>query len=528
MTTREHDVDWLLVSFPVTAGIAAVILAIMINALATPRKADPREPPLLKPTIPFVGHAIGFIRHQARYHYTLQRTSQQPIVTLPMLTGKLYAIWEPTLISAGLKNRHLSTKPQMEAVISPLFKVSKPTAKLMKGGLSDYLTDRIMFHALPASFAKETQQKFIDAALSEISKYFVALSSGASRQQEIVPNVWLFIRDVVAKATTPPLYGKDHDPFTHDPTLEQSFWDFNESLLALSIDILSNIFARAGNIGREKMAKAIAPYYHAHLEDHPSASALIRNRAKELRNAGVPVDDIARFEALLPFAAMINTVPTLFWFFAHVFTRPDLVQQLRKEIETGILSRTGSKAKLVISAAVLQEKTPLLWSCYKETLRLTIHQAVTRTVMQDTTITSAATGQTYFLQKGSVVQMSIGVAHNLPEFWGKDSEEFKADRFVGLTKSEGKALKAAHQPYGGGLHLCPGRHFALAEMMAVMTTLIVGFEVESLDGRAWRGPERGTASIVDAATKPKNEGKGFGAQIRSREGWEDVTWEYCF
>jgi membrane protein DedA with SNARE-associated domain len=30
-------------------------------------KMEPSEPPLLHPTIPYIGHAIGFLRHQTKY-----------------------------------------------------------------------------------------------------------------------------------------------------------------------------------------------------------------------------------------------------------------------------------------------------------------------------------------------------------------------------------------------------------------------------------------------------------------------------
>ncbi|KAK4201355.1 putative cytochrome P450 E-class, group IV [Triangularia verruculosa] len=527
MATFKDSVDWLSSNPPVVTGIAAVLLAILINTLTTPRQVDPREPPLLKPTIPFIGHIIGLIRHQAEYHRILQRKSGQAIVTLPMLTGKMYAIWDPSLISAGLKNKHLSTKPQIKSAVSPLMKVSKGTVDLMMGDQGDHLQDRIMLHAIPTSFSGEAQQSFIEGALKEVSRQFTSLSS--SSQQQDIPNVWVWVRELVAKATTPPLYGKDQDPFTRDPSLIQYFWDYNEYLMGLLIDIFPSILARKGHLGRKKLVEALAPYYKSQAEDSPDASALIRLRAREMRNAGLPVEDIAKIEALLPFAAMTNTVPTLFWFFTHVFTRPEVVKQLRKEVEDSLLSRDGPKAKLVLSTSILEQTTPLLWSCYKETLRLTVHQIATRTVMQDTTITSNTTGRTYFLQEGTVVQMSIGVSHSLPEYWGTTNQEFKADRFVGLTKEEERGLKIAHQPYGGGLHLCPGRHFALAEMMAIMTTLLVGFKVDSLDGREdWKGPDRGVASIVDAATKPKSDGQGFGARIRRRKGWEDVAWEYEF
>ncbi|KAK4665407.1 hypothetical protein QC763_0062110 [Podospora pseudopauciseta] len=497
MMALRHALTWLPPSFPIAVAIAAIILAVFINTLATPRRADPREPPLLKPTIPFIGHIIGLIRHQADYHRILQRKSKQPIVTLPMLTGKLYAIFDPSLISAGLKNKHLSTKPQVRAAVAPLIKASKGTVDLMMSEQGDVLQDRMMLHAIPTSFSGQLQQTFIEAALQE--------------------------------ATTPPVYGKHQDPFSQDPSLLQSFWDYNESIMALMMDILPSFIAKKGHLGRIRLAQALTPYYSSQAEQHPAASALVRLRAQEMRNAGLPVEDIAKIETLLPLAAMTNTVPTLFWFFSHVFTRPAIAEQLRKEVEDNLLTRDGPKAKLAVSSAVLEEKTPFLWSCYRETLRLTVHQIATRTAIQDTTITSPKTGQTYFLAKGSVVQMSIGASHFLPEYWGEKYLDFKPDRFLGLTKEEERAFKVAHQPFGGGLHLCPGRHFALAEMMAVMTTLLVGFEVGGLDGEGeWREPERGTASIVDAATRPKDYGAGFGAKVRRREGWEDVVWEYKF
>lgn len=156
MMALREGLDWLPTSFPLAAAaVAAVILAIVINTLATPKRADPREPPLLKPTIPFIGYIIGLIRHQADYHRILHCKSKQPIVTLPMLNGKLYAIFDPSLISAGLKNKHLSTKPQVREAVAPLMQVTKSTADLMRREERDELKDRIILYTIPTSFLGE-------------------------------------------------------------------------------------------------------------------------------------------------------------------------------------------------------------------------------------------------------------------------------------------------------------------------------------------------------------------------------------
>jgi len=56
-----------------TTGVvaAAVVLVLLLPWIWTPR-LDPSEPPLVKPTIPLIGHIIGLIQHQAKYHLILQ------------------------------------------------------------------------------------------------------------------------------------------------------------------------------------------------------------------------------------------------------------------------------------------------------------------------------------------------------------------------------------------------------------------------------------------------------------------------
>lgn len=55
--------------------IGALVLFIFIlfglNGLLTP-SWDPREPPLIKPTIPWIGHILGIITKQSKYHHHVQ------------------------------------------------------------------------------------------------------------------------------------------------------------------------------------------------------------------------------------------------------------------------------------------------------------------------------------------------------------------------------------------------------------------------------------------------------------------------
>ncbi|KAK4128072.1 cytochrome P450 [Parathielavia appendiculata] len=268
-----------------------------------------------------------------------------------------------------------------------------------------------------------------------------------------------------------------------------------------------------------------------------------------MREVGVPDEDLARIEIMLPFAALANTVPMLFWLVCHVFSRRELVERLRREVQAGMVVKPlhseggnqttsevggeegGAEVVVNVAAAVVEEKCPLLMSCYRETLRRTVHQVSTRTAVQDTVLMDRD-GREYLLKKGSVVQMVIGAGHGMEEYWGEGVDEFDPERFLS-RKGDGedgpgssKAMKTAFQPFGGGMHLCPGRAFAFAEMMAVMATLLLGYDIEPLEGSMWELPAFATRSVIDAVTKPANHGEGFGLRIRRRLGWEGVRWKY--
>ncbi|KAK3322713.1 cytochrome P450 [Apodospora peruviana] len=533
--TNQTSIDFKSVSngatIPITIAIT-VVLGLFLQFFALPRM-DPREPPLLKPTIPLIGHIIGMFRYQADYHLILRRKTHQPIATLPMLTGKMYAVWDPVLLASGLRNKHLSTSPSIKTITQPLMHVSNDFHEYLNGPDGDALIDRIMLHAIPSAFKPSAVQKMNEAALIHIAADLSALAAATGNDDVEIPNVWMWIRSLITSVTAKAVYGKE-DPFSKDPGMEQALWDLESDMLKLTLDVFPSVIAPAGNRGRALLTKMLTPFYSAKHDTDPSASDFVRNRAAEQRSKGVSDEDLAKVEMLLPFAALTNTVPTLFWFWSFIVSRPELAAQLRDEIETNLIAkRHGNVVTLRAGSAAVEERCPLLWSCYRETLRMTIHQVSTRTVMQDTTI-SDGRGNSYLLKEGMAIQMSIGVGHAMQEYWGSDVAEFKADRFLNLPDAKtddggpgsARAIKAAYQPFGGGMHLCPGRNFAVAEMMSVVTTMLLGFDVSPLGRSDWKLPVKSNGSLIDAVTKPAGNGKGFGIRVRRRPGWEGVSWNY--
>jgi hypothetical protein len=62
-----------------------VLLGVAVLALWQPFiEMDPAEPRLLKPTIPYIGHAIGFLRYQTKYLTILQWVLVLRNISLPL------------------------------------------------------------------------------------------------------------------------------------------------------------------------------------------------------------------------------------------------------------------------------------------------------------------------------------------------------------------------------------------------------------------------------------------------------------
>jgi hypothetical protein len=517
---------------PATIAIALVLAFLVLHTL-TP-SIDPREPSLVKPRIPFVGHIIGMMQHQAGYHIRLQKSTGKPIATLPMLTGKMYAVWDPYLVAAGLRSKSLSTTPHIIDATPVLAQVKESTADLLRSPEGPLLVDRMMGHVIPATFKGASLQRLNQTALAGLASQLSTLSPSSNSTAVPIPNAWLWLRRLLTSATSKAIYGTG-DPFAADDKVETALWDLEKNLLKLTLNWPS-FLVPTGHRARKLLFDALTPYYSAGHDADPSTSDFVRNRAAELRAAGIPDDDVARVEIMLPFAALANTVPLLFWLFGHVFSRPELVAKLRGEVEGLITTKRDGEVGLLVTTTAIEERCPLLMSCYRETLRRTVHQVSTRTAVEDTVLSDRG-GRQYLLKKDSVVQLVIGAGHGMEEYWGEDADEFKPERFLGHMnggrKGDGddgpgsaKAMRAAFQPFGGGTHLCPGRHFAFTEMMAVMATLLLGYEVEPLGGTKWQLPPFATRSVIDAVTKPARHGEGFGVRIGRRQGWEDVRWRY--
>lgn len=266
-----------------------------------------------------------------------------------------------------------------------------------------------------------------------------------------------------------------------------------------------------------------------HLSD-PTTATVTTNRANVLTKYGFTDEEIGLFECILPIVSTLNAVPTLYWLLLYVLPHPSLIEKLREEIAASVdISQPGSTGARTVTMDIttFETKLPLLVSCYRETLRLCNHSVCSRRILEDMTVTDQD-GQSYLLKKGVDIQLPAGVTHRVTSSWGADVETFRADRFLASTSKltdADRTRKLAYMPFGAGRHLCPGRNFAFAEIVACAAVLLLGFDIKAtgmnFEEMQMRGPRLSSSTV-----KPVDNGKGLGAKITPREGFVNVAWKF--
>lgn len=299
----------------------------------------------------------------------------------------------------------------------------------------------------------------------------------------------------------------------------------------LVLGFLPSIVARKAYLARKKVQAALKTYYVANRDRDDGVSELVKGRARLFKEWDVSLDELSKNEISIMLAATTNTIPTLFWYIAYVYLRPELVGKLRQEVSNEIsglvATETGPPAatkEITIHYAKLEERCPLLGACYREAIRLASQILALRRVKADTVI-SDGEGRSYLLKAGNNVLMPAKVVHRNPDTWGADAEGFNPARFLpdpNGDKDLDRLRKVSFVPFGGGKHLCPGRHFPFAENLAFMAALVLGFEVVGLDGARLRMRD----SQMGEAAKPEPGFEGGPVTIRRRSGWEGVEYKF--
>ena len=366
------------------------------------------------------------------------------------------------------------------------------------------------------------------------------LNAAVRAQNELKVDLYAWLRHLFSVCNMQALYGPENIFAVH-PHLESEFWRFEDGMLGLVVDIIPQLTARKAFKARKEVLEGLIEY----VKDgrYKKASAVIQERVETNLKFGMSKEMAGHAELILMFGILGNAVPSLFWLVANIFSRPELLRQIRDEVQSALgidspkanssIGNGQNVCTISISSKAVARPCPLLYSCYRETLRDISLLTSARLVLEDTMLADR-----YLLRKNSVVQIAGGVVHHSTKIWGPDADTFKPERFlvhphtsqeVQQSQPRSTALplpkgvpSAAFRAFGGGNVLCPGRHFAQAELMTLAGVLALGFDITELDGSKLQLPDRDDTRVPLAVLRPVRDPK---VKIRRRHRWEHVWWD---
>lgn len=232
---------------------------------------------------------------------------------------------------------------------------------------------------------------------------------------------------------------------------------------------------------RELVASALIGYMRN--GGYKTASGLVRKRYEHhVDRFGFSLEDLARGELGNAFAVLGNSTPCALWVLYQVFSDERVLDNVRREV-SAMVTENEKDGICSIDLANIRTACPILLSTFQETMRYRGVAPGPRLVLDDVVLDGG-----YRLKQGSMLMIPTPVQHTDTSAWGVDANEFDFMRFA-RKSAPGKKRpnRVAFRAFGGGHVLCPGRHFATTEIMALVALMVIQFDVTPTTGK-WIEP----------------------------------------
>ena len=452
-----------------------------------------------------------------------------PIFTLPvLLSGRQYIVASPALISQVQRN---SKTLSFEVVVSELTTRMVPgdpgADTIIKRGLESRDPEHSLLVAMHDMQIENLGPGKILDELSSTQLQEMARIVEDEIGNGVVTGLFKWLQHVVITSNMLAVYGPNNI-IALDPSLEADFWVYESGLSTILIGVAPWLFAPKAYRAQRKFIDALSRWAeNGYWND---ASEWIKNRRNLNMKHGLSSRQAEQMELGLMFGILGNAMPTTFWLLMYIWSRPQLLRELREELERADGLVKIEDDKRIINIQAVKTHAPLLNSTLREVLRTNSPVASIRVVLEDTVIADQ-----YLLKKGSMVQIPAQIANMDSGSWGSDAHEFNAYRFTKSvngtitnsgadTGKEKTVHPAAFRSFGGGSSLCPGRHFAQMEIVGFTALMILGFELESAGGGLVVLPEKTSFMLPLSIYRPRRDVK---VEIRRREGMENVKWSFA-
>ncbi|KAK2005965.1 cytochrome P450 [Colletotrichum eremochloae] len=498
---------------------------------------DPREPACTRPKVPLIGHLIGLNKYgPGTYMTKVGAQVKSKVFSMPVFNFKFYVIQDRRLFSGIQRNaKTLSFVPFAVKGTQTFSGVSEEAAGLLDhlgGGPGAKEFDRVQRATLAAGHDYDEVTLAASRAKLDIVGELLR-EAGQSSDSAARVDLFSWVKRAVVMSTTDGMFGP-LNPYKN-PEHEADFWTLGDKThVLIGGDFVSSLAAKDALQARDRNGQRYEEYFA--LGGHEKAAGLVRGRARVMAENGVSQRDIARGNVGFDIAMLANYVPMAWWAVFEIFSRPWLVEEIRKEVSGAVRRQDDDddddddgNGGFVLDLAVLRSLSPLLLSSIQEAQRLHTVHAHIREVLRDTTVT--VDDQTHLFKKGNYVQLNSIPVFRSEETWGADAAAFDAYRFIKMKKkpeAPGVAAPGDLPPHsfpawGVAPHICPARWFATGGMMALIALMVLKLDIEAAPetkgegptGREWKMPK-----VEGIFVALKSPAEPVPVVVRPRKGFE--------
>ncbi|KAI2368225.1 hypothetical protein LOY91_004559 [Ophidiomyces ophidiicola] len=501
--------DFLSLLIVLVVGVACHALTRYIS------KSNSREPPSVPSRLPAIGHIVGLFRF-GLFYYTRLSNEALPAFTLDILHKKLYVIKSASLVSKVQRlSKIISFDPVLRGLTHRMTGINGDGLKLLQ---ETNVHGRGLQGALSRSMHSCLIGPGVDKMNDSMLRHLKIAIDNITTSSNLPIDLHGWCRQVAIAASTESIWG-ELNPFK-SVEVQDAFWEYESNLSRLLFSPFPQVTASVPRKARDKIARNFIKYFE--IGGHLISSDFAFARWKIQNDAGATIENIARNETASSIGILSNTVPSTFWTIFDIYSRPELLAELRAEItEVAIKSQRQEDGITVhtIDLADIRNKCSLLVSTFQEVLRLRSCAAPTRIVREDIEVDSQC-----FLRKGSIVQMPAYFMSREILTWGPDAESFNPRRFV---PSNGGGKENRHKApgfmaFGTSPNICPGRHFASGVVVATVAMLMLRFDIQPVAG-SWEPPTINPKSITASIPPPR---EAFMIRFTPRERFEGMEWRF--
>ncbi|KAK6335005.1 hypothetical protein TWF718_010447 [Orbilia javanica] len=459
------------------------------------------EPPMPPYWIPFVGHAFSLMGSLNKLHNGYRKADGRlgKPRTLVVFGQKIYFITNPnSILMMWRKGKTVVFEPMLGFVMKNLFGSPDSCIKVLSVGQPGIdqtgLEGQIEWTKIIHKWYLQ-ELNLGTPGLESLTREFIRelniqLDKNTGNDFEQV-DLFAWVKKMMFPASGRALYGhklRIDDEFFHN------FWKWDSGFLGLSKALPDFLIPGV----RTARSKVLDEFVRWRLEvqdaaegidedvfwDENTGARLIRNRVKLNRKVFAEDDHIAHasIHMSLFWGLEANAIPAACWLVAYVLFTPGLLERLRSEIASCVEDSVEGSSLPTFNVEKLTKLT-LFNAVWQEALRIGVSALSPRMVLEDTEIDG------YIYKKGGMIQGLSPLAQLEEEYWGKDVNEFNPDRWLPYPGEDAtvaakriRELQSKLRPFGGGTTICPGRHFAVQEIQAMVAVLITAFEWDTAGG----------------------------------------------